>query len=290
MPRKARWNESPIVNEIGEVRLLSWKYFADYIYQEMLEHSTYIWRGQRCDNWKLDTTLDRLIHRSRVNRLRYHNFVSKHLERFKYASRGRRGNTPHSIDDENDWWALGQHHGLATPLLDWTTSPFVAAYFAFIGIGENQTQYRTVFALHRPSIEALVTKMKKASEAENKAKLQAHMDGTKKIVNSFTLSVLKAPVKRQIEFIRPMSDENQRLVNQGGLFTRSPIGEDLEAWINRNHTGDSGYTLMKISIPDKDRAMSLKMLNRMNINHLSLFPDLYGASKFCNIYGEIDKY
>ncbi len=99
------------------------------------------------------------------------------------------------------------------------------------------------------------------------------------------------PSKPQVEFIRPLSDENQRLVNQGGLFTRTPNGKSIEDWVQENNDkDDEGYTLIKIIIPNKDRTECLKTLNRMNINHLTLFPDLYGASKFCNLFGEIEKY
>jgi hypothetical protein len=147
-----------------------------------------------------------------------------------------------------------------------------------------------VFALSKPSIERTVKKIKTEKERQNRKELRTLEDPTKGIKNYLRLEMLKQPVKPEIEFIRPMSDENQRLVNQGGLFSRSPIGENLEGWVQRNYNGHDRYILMKILIPNKDREMCLRMLNRMNINHLTLFPDLFGASKFCNTFAEIDKY
>ena len=48
--------------------------------------------------------------------------------------------------------------------------------------------------------------------------------------------------------------------------------------------------LVKFTVPTGDREDCLRSLNRMNINHLSLFPDFYGASTFCNLNLEIASY
>jgi hypothetical protein len=172
--------------------------------------------------------------------------------------------TPPPITNENDWWALGQHNGLATPLLDWTTSPYVAAYFAFASEDNDGDERRAVFGISRTTVELTSTSIKRDWKGSG-----------------------RAPI---IEFIQPLTDENARLVNQGGLFTRAPDGVDIETWMRQQYKNDHFTRLIKLNIPSKNRDIALRSLNRMNINHVSLFPDLYGASKFVNMDLLIDKY
>jgi hypothetical protein len=112
----------------------------------------FLWRGQ-CRNWALKPRLDRtflppaidpnLPDHERIaheikTRSDLENRYAAQLERFRAAAAGRRGVNPRdlkkerdSYDENDEWWALGQHYGLYTPLLDWTDSPFAALYFAF---------------------------------------------------------------------------------------------------------------------------------------------------------------
>lgn len=290
MPIKKPWTWKNIGAGYFEVHLSSWKHFTDFIYDVMQDYDTYVWRGHRCDDWKLEPTLDRLIRDAEKPSAKEYDFQTKHLDNFKYAARGRRGANPPELDDENGWWAIGQHHGLATPLLDWTTSPYVAAFFAFIDIGENQTSNRAIYALHRPTVD---TRSISLAHEENKLRIKrrSEIDKGDMQVGLLRRYDLDREIKPEVQFIRPLSDENQRLVNQGGLFTRAPLGMPLEDWIQKHHEEeDKAYMLIKITVPDKDRKSCLRNLNRMNINHLSLFPDMFGASRFCNLFSEIENY
>lgn len=287
MANQKRWEKTEIINGYTEVKLLKWKYFFEFVHQEMLSDS-YIWRGQRNESWPLEPSLDRLFKKAKIIiEDRVFQRV-KHLNNFKLASRGRRGLIPQTLDNENEWWALGQHFGLATPLLDWTSKPFVAAYFAFIDSGSDQTSYRAVYALHKPRIEEKVSELiQQETDKREKERNKVEKEKGFNVLKRFP----EIPIRKDVEFVRPMSDENQRLVNQGGLFTRFLGDGDIESWISKNfHNDIRGSYLMKIRIPNKDRNGCLKTLNSMNINHLTLFPDLSGASKFCNFSAEIKGY
>lgn len=262
MGRTSRWTYTPNVNGVQEYGLSSWKYFSDFINQEMLDYTTYVYRGHGNYKWKLEPTIDRLIKQpTSIKR-------EQHLERFKFATRGRRGTNPIRIEDENEWWALGQHHGLATPLLDWTESPFVALYFAASSAKNAKSSHFTVFAISQLAIGRTNIKVRENEEIP--------------LVNGH---------KQTVKIIRPLSDENARLVSQRGLFTRGPNNVDLESWVTKNTPIDNQKIyLMKIKIPSTGIEECLRYLNRMNINHSTLFPDLPGASEFCNSHLTIPKY
>lgn len=262
MARTPRWVTGVSVNGVTEYTLSSWKYFSDFVNSTLINYTTYVYRGHANSLWKLEPTLDRII-KSATSPDR-----SKHLERFKFETRGRRGPNPIKIIDDNDWWALGQHHGLATPLLDWTESPFVALYFAASRAKIEKSKNYSVYAISQVSIRAINDAIKK--------------DEASPLINGR---------KQTVKIVRPFSDENQRLVSQRGLFTRGPNNVDLESWVQA-HTDESHdrVRLIKVTIPTTGSLECLRYLNRMNISHSTLFPDLPGASEFCNLHLSLKKY
>lgn len=257
---------APIVDGLTSITFTSWRFFADFVTQDFLEYNSYIYRGQSNSAWLLEPSLDRLL-KMLPPETNHEKVIFRHLGAFIQAVRGRRGLNPPKIETEDDWWALGQHHGLATPLLDWTKSPFVAAFFAYATVDPTTVEYVAIFALHVPSIRLKSDHLRLHYIAE---------EG-------------KRPPG--IFFISPFSDENPRLINQAALFTRTPFRTDLEFWVKTNfHDELKEAKIIKMLVPASERDMVLKALNRMNINHLSLFPDLTGASQFCNLAMTLEKY
>ena len=74
-----------------------------------------------------------------------------------------------------------------------------------------------------------------------------------------------------------------------------PERTELEEYVRSHFNNESSDStpharavLIKIQIKNGDRKNCLKMLNKMNINRMSLFPDPDGAAAYINALWEID--
>jgi len=266
---------------IPTCRVESWETFVEAMRdpQHNRAASEWVYRGQRGGDWPLASTLGRKFDGGSIP-------IEKRQEllaQFELAMRGRGYDLSAFNGDgsEIEKWAIGQHHGLLTPLLDWTRSPFIALFFAF-------------------------------NTADDIAK------NPSRAVYCVNMSALRNALGDQPLFRDPMGHNNSRLVNQAGLFTMIPDDDDNFASYIINTLQEEGivsaepvtqtatvesadseepevqYTvtdnlsdqlkqyIQKIHIPNENRMNCLATLRKMNIHNGTLFPDAHGASLYCN--------
>ena len=261
---------------IPVTRLESWREFADLLECPFFNRpdTHFVFRGHRRADWALMPTLARIP----LNNIITSDLANMQLDRFKLAVRGRmRDAALVEPGQEDELWSVGQHHGLMTPLLDWTYSPYVALFFAFQkedSEDEQDNDYRAVYVV-------------------NKSFLKEYEEET------------------TIRVVEPSKDHHGRLVNQAGLFTFSPYDSTIESRLVDFLSGDESPDdrlkravletetvspsraedeaeilasyICKIYIKNEHRDDCVRHLRRMNVHHASLFPDLIGASDYCNI-------
>jgi hypothetical protein len=105
------------------------------------EKDDVLFRGQRCSSWDFKPTLARIKRRHASETLKSHEqslMEGFHRQYSPYLSR--------DVKDEWDVLALARHHGLATRLLDWSTNPLVALWFAVRAPAEGEPGAVFMFA------------------------------------------------------------------------------------------------------------------------------------------------
>lgn len=97
--------------------------------------STPLFRGQSDASWELKTTLDRVTDRP-FGMEAYFRAIQA-VRPAVISITGKEWDLPQTFDSEKsvpqgyEFMIYLRHHGFPSPLLDWTRSPYVAAYFAF---------------------------------------------------------------------------------------------------------------------------------------------------------------
>jgi hypothetical protein len=183
----------------------------------------------------------------------YQSVRDRYLAAFKDAASGLRGPAPATLDDDQ-WWALGRHFGLVTPLLDWSELPYVAAYFALADLWSNITDNSK--------------------------------DGIIRYLERQSIAVFRLVHDRKLEgdglrVVRPRVEELGRMQRQRGLFTwlDSERYFELQGFLDNNGRGD---LLTQVLISEQAVEHGLRDLRAHGIEYRLLFPDLHGAALYAN--------
>lgn len=117
---------------VETIQLDSWAEFKNiltaYSALDQSRKGQLVFRGHTDSTWDLKATIDRLREFSSNEERKA--FLNRLLGEFKRCAAGLGATLPPSTQDLS-WELLARHYGLATTVLDWTQSPWIAAYFAF---------------------------------------------------------------------------------------------------------------------------------------------------------------
>ena len=280
--------DNPFPRFVLTEQAASWNEFLGWVNELK---GSWCFRGQRDSEWLLYTSLDRAVRRKesastggfefrREYSLNRETEQRELLFRFQQQAHLYIRNPP-SSGDLASWFALMQHHGAPTRFLDWTKSPFVAAYFAFEQAHDKEKR-PAVWAI---DLDWLDSRGLELLQSKGTAPVSDDPKQRARWLNGL-LSQIEEPVVIRVDPRRG----NERMAAQLGVFLCKLL-----------HEASFSQTLMRMMLqqaPDQPVVRKLEVqancrtefltnLRAMNIHRASLFPGLDGFGQFLRIDLEI---
>src|SRR5262245_22752774 len=225
------------------VNCRSWQEFKTKMLERLYGSSpfsrgTYLFRGQRESSWALKSSYDRWFQCTGLPESQRVVMAEQLLAQFQHDVAGL--SAFDGIQDRIQTLALAQHYGLPTRLLDWTESPYIAAFFAFAEVLEKN-----------PGNTVAITAL----------------DTRSYVWNGRGVTLIKVPPER-----------NMRLHNQDGRFTLLESAATCLEDHLQPLAAEEPWPLYKFVIPANEARLVLSELDIMGITACRVYPDLQGCS------------
>ena len=290
----AQITEAPLVNAVDQT--LKWVTTAKDLLDILRSDfggGHWIFRGHSRSGQSLSPSLER-----------YANAIAKpggaiaaetHIVReFKRRAHHYIQNPPGDSEDL-EWLALMQHHGAPTRLLDWTRSPYVAAFFA-AEPAERGADF-AIWVIDRDAlIEAAFAIIQNDLPTDSSRNISTFVDYYRQIFEEQTWG-------HGHFFVAPIEPfrMNERLTIQQGLFLcpNTPLIYREFEWClkyMRHHASERAAAnnsvlykpwVHKLEIDSGARLGVLAELQKMNVNRATLFPGLDGFASSLRINWEL---
>jgi hypothetical protein len=279
------------------VEIKTWDDFQAHLQSYRADHR-YEWcfRGQANSEWPLAPSLERMIpNRRRESLVNAERIL---LDRFKRQAHQYLARVPEETA-RVDWYALMQHWGLPTRLLDFTLSPYVALFFALrerpTGCDACRPLHAAVWAIHHVSLQSLAkAELQSLAKAELQRVAKAELERGYRLDSAGFRKALDDLIGQDtdVRFVAPVQPflMHERLASQQGMFL-CPASLKLPFDILISQPKNFSLLVIpeepkvkdsfarKLMFPLNERANMLRELSRMNINSASLFPGLDGYAR-----------
>ena len=229
---------------------VSWSEYKQISANDLELDGAIIYRGQRAASWGLVSSLHRTALVRTIPQLKgYADYMLPLVHEAIESWIGRSWNLQSELGLA-EFLAFLQHNGFPTPLLDWTQSPYIAAYFAFEGVNHFRPQNEDVaiFAFNQRAWTAAF-----------------------KQIHDF------ADFSPHVSILRPRQIGNHKLAMQQGCFTVTNV-LNIEEHIRLNERENMKF-LTKYELDVRERPRVIRELSLMGISAIQLMPSVEAVCK-----------
>jgi hypothetical protein len=243
----------------------------------------WLFRGHSRVDWRLETSLERAVVRHAEvipgGPLIEHWMAHPHVLAEKYVLLTFQRRAHHYIpklpaeSEVMDWLALMQHHGVPTRLLDWTSSPYVALYFALEASSPDETC--AVWAVDSSWVVETANSvlMKHDPKFPQVPDIRAF--------HQYLNEILLQQNPNVVVVVNPVR-MNERAAAQQGMFL-CDLGKsrrfDISLLDMIVSYPPKSPVVWKVEVTPDERVRFFHELGRMNISGESLFPGLDGFAR-----------